>query len=310
MPIETWTLYRAGELVELYNTYIDSLPYVPPFSADALGRAAQTEHEAILENEVLVVGLDGTTPKAFAQIGDLVRKDPEVIPEDCREYYCEGGGLIRMFVSQPRHLKIAQEVLTGVEDLFRKRGKTKIWASDETSYHLYRYATGFGSDFRPYNWLTDYQLHALPLLSANGYDVWQKGICLHLPNYEPTEPTHDAGELQIDSKPQSDVLRPSLDITISRDDKWTAQILISSLELSEPFSSRACYVDGFGTAEQERRKGFGRFAMHVGMSEMHKLGFRHVVLDVLADNYPAQLLYLGMGFQKLSCTFSGKKELT
>ena len=51
--------------------------------------------------------------------------------------------------------------------------------------------------------------------------------------------------------------------------------------------------------EPERRKGIGRYAMEVALSEMHKFGYKHAVLDVERGNYPAQLLYLSMGFQTL-----------
>ena len=78
---------------------------------------------------------------------------------------------------------------------------------------------------------------------------------------------------------------------------------MSSLELSAPYQSQASYVDGFGTVAGERRKGIGRYAMEVALTEMRELGYKHAVLDVLNDNYPAQLMYLSMGFQKLSSTY-------
>lgn len=41
-----------------------------------------------------------------------------------------------MFVAQPHHLRVAQDVLLKVEDVFKERGQSKIWAFDDTSYHF------------------------------------------------------------------------------------------------------------------------------------------------------------------------------
>jgi hypothetical protein len=101
MPTEIWTVDRAGELTGLYNARIESPPYAYPAFPDALVQAAQLRQEDVTENECLIVGLEGTTPKAFAQIGDLILNGPEGIPEELREFYTEGGGLIRMFLAHP-----------------------------------------------------------------------------------------------------------------------------------------------------------------------------------------------------------------
>jgi len=310
MPTEIWTVDRAGELADLYNARMESLPYAYPVSPDTLARAAQTKQEDVIENECLIVGLEGTAPKAFAQIDDLILNDPEGIPEELREFYTEGGGLIRMFLAHPQYLGIAQEVLSKVEDIFRERGQKIIWASDDSSYHFYRCAGSFPTDYWPVAWFTDHQLYTLPLFSLNGYDIKHKGICFHLPDYELAEPGHDGDGIQIRLTQQGgDVTRQNLNVEIVREAEVICQVLISSLELSEPYQSQACCIDGFGTAEHERRKGIGRYAMEVALTEMRKLGYRHMVLDVKSDNYPAQLMYLSMGFQKLSSTYNAKKRL-
>ena len=310
MPTEIWTVDRAGELADLYNTRIESLPYVYPVSPDTLVRAAQLRQEDVTENECFIVGLEGTAPKAFAQIGDLILNDSEGIPEELREFYTEGGGLIRMFLAHPQYLGTAQDVLSKMEDVFRDRGQKKIWASDDSGYHFYRCAGSSPADYWPAAWVTDYQLYTLPLFSSNGYDIKQKGICCHLPDYELAEPSHDDVGIQIRLIQQDgDITRPNLNVEIVREAEVICQVLISSLELSEPYQSQACCIDGFGTAEHERRKGIGRFAMEVAMTEMSKLGYKHMVLDVENDNYPAQLMYLSMGFHKLSNTYNAKKRL-
>lgn len=310
MPTEIWTVDCAGELADLYNARIQSLPYAYSVSPDTLVQAAQFRQEDVTENECLIVGLEGTAPKAFAQIGDLILNDPEGIPEELREFYTEGGGLIRRFLAHPQYLGMAQDVLSKVEDIFRDRGQKKIWASDDSDYHFYRCAGSFPADYWPVAWFTDYQLYTLPLFSLNGYDIKQKGICFHLPDYDLAEPSHDDDGIQVRlSQQEGNITRPNLNVEVVREADVICQVLISSLEFSEPYQSQACFIDGFGTAELERRKGIGRYAMEVALTEMRKLGFKHVVLDVLSDNYPAQLMYLSMGFQKLSNTYNAKKKL-
>ena len=103
--------------------------------------------------------------------------------------------------------------------------------------------------------------------------------------------------------------RPNLQVDVLRRGHGVSQVLISAMDHSAPYASKACRIDGVGTAEAERRKGIGRYAMEVALSEMRRRGFRHVVLEVLSENYPAQLMYYSMGFRKLSSTYCGKKVL-
>ena len=309
MP-EIWSLDRAGDLIGLYNTRMETIPYAYPVSADVLMQGAQARSEGIFENECLVVGLERATPKAFAQIADLIPLDPEGIPEEYREFFSEGGGLIRMFVAHPKCLGTAQDVLSKVEEIFRGRGQEKIWAFDDSGYHFYRYGSAVAQEHWPMAWLTDYQQYALSLFGLNRYDMNKKGMCLHLPNYELALPRHEDSELQIRLTPQDgNLTRPNLTVEVIRDAAMICRVKISSLEFSTPYQSQACCVDGFGTVEPERRKGIGRYAMEVALSEMHKLGYKHAVLDVENGNYPAQLLYLSMGFQVLSNTYSARKTL-
>lgn len=310
MPVEVWSIDRAGDLAELYNTCTASIPYVFPIDRDRLSRVAQTQHEGVVENDVLIVGTEAGRPAAFAHIGELVRNDPDGIPDELREFYTEGGGLIRTFLSDAGTLAAAQDVLMETEDYLKKRGHRVVWAFDDTSYHLYRYATGHPSDYWPYAWLTDCQPHALPLLRTAGYTVTQKGTCLHWPEFSVGRPSHDDPELEsrvTDVSTTGD--RPSVRVQILREDDVVSEVSISPLELSAPYASHACYIDGCGTAENHRRQGYGRYALQVALSEMRDRGFRHAVLDVEAGNNVAHLLYLRMGFRELSGVFSAKKCL-
>jgi GNAT superfamily N-acetyltransferase len=273
------------------------MPYAHTVTSTILKQAAQIQHKT-LENECLIVGLEGTVPQAFAQIGDL-----KSFSTYAMESSPEGGGLIRMFVAQPQYLRVAQDVLSQAEGTLRARGHERLYAFDETSYHFYRYTTPF---------LTDYWPHIGALFGLNGYKIIHKGISFHWPDYELAEPHHDDSGISIRLFPQDgNGTRPNLTVEALRGDEVICRILMTSLEhfSCSPASNDVCYVDGFGTVDHERRKGIGRYVMEVALYEMRKLDYKHAVLDADSDNYPAQLMYLSMGFQKLSNTYRLRKDM-
>ena len=63
MTTESWPLDRAGELADLYNEQVDTIPYAFQVAPTILAQAAQTQHESLV-NECLIVGLEGTVPQA------------------------------------------------------------------------------------------------------------------------------------------------------------------------------------------------------------------------------------------------------
>lgn len=69
------------------------------------------------------------------------------------------------------------------------------------------------------------------------------------------------------------------------------------------------YVYGFGVGQEQRGRGFGKYLLELSLWEMRQLGYTTATFHVLADNYTAQLLYLGLGFRTLFRGYRVEKKL-
>ncbi|HEU5086966.1 MAG TPA: GNAT family N-acetyltransferase, partial [Roseiflexaceae bacterium] len=75
----------------------------------------------------------------------------------------------------------------------------------------------------------------------------------------------------------------------------------------DPRGARIGYVDGLWVPERARRHGIGRALMLHALAHLHALGCTECWLTTGADNWPAQPLYLALGFAFVDCSASFKR---
>lgn len=67
------------------------------------------------------------------------------------------------------------------------------------------------------------------------------------------------------------------------------------------------YVWGLGVEESYQRRGIGRFLLSSALARLHTSGCQGCWLTTTADNWPAQLLYLTLGFEVVDGSMSFQK---
>ena len=76
----------------------------------------------------------------------------------------------------------------------------------------------------------------------------------------------------------------------------------------DPRATRIGYIDGLWVPERARRRGIGRALMLHALAHVRALGCTECWLTTGADNWPAQPLYLALGFAFVDCSASFKRR--
>ena len=82
---------------------------------------------------------------------------------------------------------------------------------------------------------------------------------------------------------------------------------ITLAEMQDPNAARTGYVWWLHVEPEVRRRGIGRYLMQRTLDHMRRLGCDTCWLTTGADNWPAQPLYLALGFEIVDCSASYRK---
>jgi ribosomal protein S18 acetylase RimI-like enzyme len=144
------------------------------------------------------------------------------------------------------------------------------------------------------------------LLARNGYAPYYRELSL----------TCDlAGVAPPDTAPVGVDLHESL----GRDKQYILRALIGAREVGESHyvtlanwgderAARTGYVWWLNVQPEARRRGIGRYLMQRTFDHMRRLGCDTCWLTTGADNWPAQPLYLALGFEMVDCSASYRKS--
>jgi ribosomal protein S18 acetylase RimI-like enzyme len=77
----------------------------------------------------------------------------------------------------------------------------------------------------------------------------------------------------------------------------------------DPAAAQWGYIWGLDVVESMRRRGIGRLLMHRALAHLSAQGCRGCWLTTDATNWPAQALYLALGFEVVDASTCFRKEL-
>jgi ribosomal protein S18 acetylase RimI-like enzyme len=83
---------------------------------------------------------------------------------------------------------------------------------------------------------------------------------------------------------------------------------ITMAELEDPSAARTGYISWLHVESEARRRGIGRYLMLRALDHLRRLGCDTCWLTTGADNWPAQPLYLALGFEMVDCSASYRKS--
>jgi ribosomal protein S18 acetylase RimI-like enzyme len=83
---------------------------------------------------------------------------------------------------------------------------------------------------------------------------------------------------------------------------------VTLAEMQDPIAARTGYVWWLHVAPEGRRRGIGRYLMLRALDHLRRMGCDTCWLTTGADNWPAQPLYLALGFEVVDCSAGYRKR--
>jgi ribosomal protein S18 acetylase RimI-like enzyme len=83
---------------------------------------------------------------------------------------------------------------------------------------------------------------------------------------------------------------------------------ITLADMQDPIAARTGYIWWLHVVPETRRRGIGRYLMLRALDHLRRLGCDTCWLTTGADNWPAQPLYLALGFEMVDCSASYRKS--
>lgn len=147
------------------------------------------------------------------------------------------------------------------------------------------------------------------LLARNGYTPFYRELCLirDLPGgvAAPDAPPAGVDVHESIGDEQQFLLRALIDEQEAGECHY-----VTLANLGGADAARTGYVWWLNVQPEARRRGIGRYLMLRTLDHMRSLGCESCWLTTGADNWPAQPLYLALGFEIVDCTASYRKKVT
>jgi ribosomal protein S18 acetylase RimI-like enzyme len=146
------------------------------------------------------------------------------------------------------------------------------------------------------------------LLARNGYTPFYRELSL-ICDLAGVEPVLDAAPAGIDLRESVGEFRQSYYILHALDGERVAGQChyVTLAEMQDPIAARTGYVWWLHVEPEARRRGIGRYLMQRTLDHMRRLGCDTCWLTTGAENWPAQPLYLALGFEIVDCSASYRK---
>jgi ribosomal protein S18 acetylase RimI-like enzyme len=153
-----------------------------------------------------------------------------------------------------------------------------------------------------WNGLSDRIPHLARVLARAGYRPYQRELHLScdLGRLPPGQPSAPAG-VELHEEPDE---RGRLWLRAFAGGRKVGDCVFSTLAQLAPAAGRTGYVWGLGVDEGHRRQGLARCLMGRALTRLAELGCEACWLTTTADNWPAQPLYLSLGFEVVDCSAS------
>lgn len=156
--------------------------------------------------------------------------------------------------------------------------------------------------------LSDRLPHVARLLARSGYRPFARELHLSLDmrRFPPRPAAPPAGVTLTEGTSE----RGGSSVTATVGEQHAGDCYFSTLAaLAEgPRAARTGYIWGLGVEEAYRRRGIARALMGVALTRLAQMGCDACWLTTGADNWPAQPLYLALGYEVVDCSASYRKR--
>lgn len=213
-------------------------------------------------------------------------------------------GVLRFLAYQPGHRRAGQLLLETAESMVREAGASELiaWHYDHTYpwYHAEHACLSGRLD------------HVHALFGVNGYLPVNGELVLDWPNYAfslPRAPLPVSLDWQW-SEPLPTV--DELELVAYHGERQAGICVCIGQTAFQPVREALgwVYIRWLHVERDLRGHGLGRYLVLAALDAYRRRGYRHAVICVMNENYPARLLYTNLGFRTVDWTCAYHKTLS
>ncbi|MBD3183959.1 hypothetical protein GF312_16865 [Candidatus Poribacteria bacterium] len=300
MKISEMSMDQAGKLSDIYNQQVADIPHCYPLSPGEFKTGIISRNEsAELKSEVIFTSDENGQITGFshAAIVEFQKNGTE-----------NQEGLIRFLTYKSGCRNAGQALLEKSEEYLKGMGMDTIKAfrisyAHDTHYQFYH--LGFGL-------VSDRAGHIPPLFLINGYEITGGEVFMERPHYQITEPEipNKAVEILIEENPGNGTL-PGLNVRAVKGEYEVG--ICKSFSVGEHSQSDEAqnwfFIKWLGVAEQEWRKGWGKYLLQKTLWEMKRIGYKNSIISANMINYRARLFYTNYGYKVADTAYEFTKSL-
>ena len=291
MEIAQYDPSMVDDVTALYNDVVRGVPHCWPVAADDMAKALAsdpaTSPESTLDDETVVVAIDGGEVHAFAHAGMQLPEDP----------YRQSIGVVRFLAFRRNDHRAGQAVLAEAESHIGARSIAPSLAFDQA----YRYPFFcFGAAY-----LSDELDHIGSALGLAGYSRVCGEVFLDWPDFAPaptasTLPVAGA-ELRVMEVPGGGAL-PGLQVQCAR--CWH----VSAGDFSRADEAQEwAFCTSLHVRREFQRNGIGKWLLRTALGYVKERGYRHASISTASENWRAQSLYGNMGYRSVDWTYGWQR---